>query len=115
MAKTKNRKSPLALRTVKKESNFTVVEVGLRKPAKSVCEKCGKKIKGMSACPDCGKTFCNDCAGWTVSSNKIVCAECAIIRMKFYEQLKQNRLIYDYVPPVKMGSKPGIRREARNG
>jgi 3-deoxy-D-arabino-heptulosonate 7-phosphate (DAHP) synthase len=78
MTKTKNSKSHLVLRTVKKETNFTVVEVGLRKPTKARCEKCGKKLKGMSDCPDCGKTLCNDCAGWTVFFSKIICAECVI-------------------------------------
>jgi hypothetical protein len=70
-------KSPLVLRAVKKDANFTVVEVGLRKPAKAKCDKCGKKIKGMSDCPGCGKTLCDDCAGWTIASGKFVCAECA--------------------------------------
>jgi hypothetical protein len=70
-------KSPLALRTVKKDANFVVVKVGLRKPAKATCGKCGKKIKEMIDCPGCGKTLCDACAGWTITSGKFVCGECA--------------------------------------
>jgi len=39
MAKTKN---PLVTRTVKRDKDFTVITVGLRKTAKTICEKNGQ-------------------------------------------------------------------------
>jgi hypothetical protein len=79
MAKAKN---PLVTRTVKRDKDFTVITVGLRKTAKNKCEKCGKNIKGLMECPDCGKTLCKDCADWAVSysyrkaKTLILCVEC---------------------------------------
>jgi len=87
----------LKTKIISKDKDFTVVEVGLAKTSKNKCEKCGKKNKGMSDCPNCGKTLCNDCADWTVALKKIVCAECAAL-------MKKNKPIQPGIDNVLMSS-----------